>query len=170
MRWVTPWRGLMVGASAQSQKLDGAGPEGTLHMAPAFLDAFYAEWKKGKASSEVEYWRSPMYPMLTLGPDTFTAAFDQRAWYGMVSYQVTHKLQVGAYYSHYVNKARDTSQPENYSEDWVISGRYDFNQYFYGKVEGHFLHGTGLGYYSSTNPIGLQPNANMLAARVGFTF
>ena len=75
-----------------------------------------------------------------------------------------------AYYSHYVNKAANTSLPENYSKDWVVSGRYDFNQYFYGKVEGHFLRGTGLGYYMSTNPNGLQPNANMLAARIGFTF
>jgi len=42
--------------------------------------------------------------------------------------------------------------------------------YFYGKVEGHFLRGTGLGYYASTNPNGLEPNANMLAARIGFSF
>jgi hypothetical protein len=170
LRWVTPLRGLTVGASAQSQALDGAGPEGSLHMAPTFLPAYYAEWKKGKASFAAEYWRSPIYPVLTLGPDAFTIALDQRAWYGMASYQVTQKLQVGAYYSHYVNKAANTSLPENYSKDWVVSGRYDFNQYFYGKVEGHFLRGTGLGYYMSTNPNGLQPNANMLAARIGFTF
>jgi hypothetical protein len=170
LRWVTPLWGLMVGASVQSQKLDGTGPEGTLHMAPAFLDAFYAEWKKGKASLEAEYCRSPMYPVLTLGPDTFTAAFDQRAWYGIASYQVTPKLQVGAYYSHDLNKSGDTSLAENHSKDWVVSGRYDFNQYFYGKVEGHFLRGTGLGHYASTNPNGLQPYANMLAVRVGFTF
>ena len=139
-------------------------------MAPAFLTAYYAEWKKGRASFEAEYWRSPFYPVLTVGPHAFTVAFDQRAWYGMASYQVTHKLQVGAYYSHYVNKAADPSLPENYSKDWVVSGRYDFNEYFYGKVEGHFLRGTGLGYYTSTNPNGLQPNATMVAARIGFTF
>jgi len=170
LRWVTPVRGLMVGASAQSQALDGTGPEGSLHLAPTFLDAFYAEWKKGKASFEAEYWRSPLYPLVTIGGQAVTTPFDQRAWYGMASYQLTHKLQLGGYYSHYVNKEADTSRPENYSNDWVISGRYDINQYFYGKVEGHFLRGTGLGYYTSTNPNGLEPNANMLAARVGFTF
>jgi hypothetical protein len=170
VRWVTPWRGLMLGVSAQSQSLDRTGPQWSVHMPPALMYAYYAEWKKGKANFEAEYWRVPMYPVLMLGPDTFPAPFDQRAWYGMASYQITQKLQVGAYYSHYVNKAADTSLPENYSKDWVVSGRYDFNQHFYGKVEGHFLQGTGLGYYTSTNPNGLRPNANMLAARIGFTF
>ncbi|HYM77227.1 MAG TPA: hypothetical protein VE377_14735 [Candidatus Dormibacteraeota bacterium] len=170
IRWLTPWRGLMVGASAQSQALDGTGPQGSVHMPPSFMYAYYAEWRKGKADFVGEYWRTPLYPVLTLGADAFSAGFDQRAWYGMASYRVTPNLQLGAYYSHYFNKAGDTSLPENYSKDWVVSGRYDFNQNFYGKVEGHFLHGTGLGYYASTNPNGLQPNANMLAARVGFTF
>jgi hypothetical protein len=95
---------------------------------------------------------------------------DSRAWYAMGSYEVTKKLQVGTYYSHYVNQAADASLPQNYSKDWVISERYNFNQYLYGRLEGHFLHGTGLGYYANTNPKGLDPNSNMLAARVGFAF
>jgi hypothetical protein len=80
------------------------------------------------------------------------------------------ELQVGSYYNYSVNKAGDTSLPENYYKDWVIAGRYNFNSYFYGKLEGHFLHGTMLGYYQNTNPNGLQPNTSMLAARVGFAF
>jgi hypothetical protein len=48
----------------------------------------------------------------------------------MGSYRVGKKLQVGAYDSHSVNKALDTNLPENYSRDWVVSGRYDFNSYF----------------------------------------
>jgi hypothetical protein len=88
----------------------------------------------------------------------------------MGSYRLRKKLQVGSYYSHYVNKALNTSLPANYSKDWVVSGRYDFNSYFYGKIEGHFLHGDGLGYYASTNPNGLKPNSNMLAAKIGFSF
>jgi len=88
----------------------------------------------------------------------------------MVSYDVTKKLQIGSYYSHYVNKAGDTSQPQDYSKDWVVSTRYDFNAYFYGKAEGHFLHGTGLGYYASVNANALQTNSDMLAMRIGFSF
>ncbi len=139
-------------------------------MAPSFSHAFYAEWKWKKASFEGEYWRSPYCPVLTIGPEVVPVPIDSRAWYAMASYALTKKLQAGTYYSHYVNQAADTALAQNYSKDWVISERYNFNQYFYGKIEGHFLHGTGLGYYANTNPNGLEPNSNMLAARVGFAF
>jgi hypothetical protein len=170
LRWVTPLRGLLVGASGQSQALDGTAPQGSLHMAPDFLDAFYAEWKWKKASFEGEYWRTPFCPVLTIGSTVVPVPVDQRAWYAMASYELTKKLQVGTYYSHYQNQAADTTLPQNYSKDWVTAGRYNFNGYFYGKLEAHFLHGTGLGYYASTNPNGLDPNSTMLAARVGFAF
>ena len=170
VRWVTPWRGLTVGSSAQSQALDGTGPQGSLHMPAELSLAQYAEWRKGNLYVAAEYWRTPIYPVLTVASVTIPLSFDQRAWYPMVSYRVMKKLQVGSYYSHYVNKAGATSLPANYSKDWVVSGRYDFNEYFYGKLEGHFLHGTGLGYYASVNPNGLKPNSDMVAARIGFTF
>ena len=95
---------------------------------------------------------------------------DARSWYVMGSYRLLKKLHVGSYYSHYINKALDTSLPSNYSKDAVISGRYDFNAYLYGKIEGHFLRGTGLGYYVSTNSDGLKTNSNILAAKIGFSF
>ena len=141
-----------------------------MHLAPTFLHAFYAEWKWRKASFAGEYWRTPLCPVLTIGPYRVPVSVDARSWYAMASYELTRKLQVGTYYSHYVNRSADTSNPQNYSKDWVIAGRYNFNQYFYGKLETHFLHGTGLGYYAGTNPNGLKPNSNMLAARVGFAF
>jgi hypothetical protein len=171
VRWATPWRGLMIGSSVQSQALDGAGPGGSFHMPPGTLLGQYAEWTRGKLHLAAEYARSPLHPFVIVGSTTIPVPFDQRAWYPMVDYRATRRLQVGSYYSYYLNKAGGPSSlPANYSKDWVISGRYDFNQYFYGKVEGHFLHGTGLGYYASVNPNGLKPKSNMLAARVGFAF
>lgn len=170
VRWATPWRGLMVGTSAQSQNLDGSGPEGTIHMPPALNLSYYAEWTKGRLHIAGEYWRLPLEPVLNVGGTIVPVPLDQRAWYPMVDYRLTRKLQVGTYYSHYVNKGADTTEPANYSKDWVIAGRYDFNQYFYGKLEGHFQHGNGLGYYASVNPNGLKPDSNMLAARIGFSF
>jgi hypothetical protein len=170
LRWLAPWRGLLVGASGRSQALDGTAPQGSLHMAPEFINAFYAEWKWKKASFEGEYWRYPLCPVLTIGSNIVPAPTDSRAWYAMASYDLTKRFQVGTYYSHYVDRTGNTSLPENHSKDWVIAERYNFNQYFYGKLEGHFLHGTGLGYYANTNPNGLKPNSSMLAARVGFAF
>jgi hypothetical protein len=170
MRWETPWKGLTFGASVESQALDGGGPEGTLHVPPAFITAYYAEWTKGKWHIAGEYWRVPFMLNLQAGTESFMVPIDQRSWYPMVSYQLTKRLQVGTYYSHYLNKSSDVSQPENYAKDWALSGRYDFNSNFYAKVETHFLHGTAIGYYAASNPDGLKPNSVLLAARVGFTF
>jgi hypothetical protein len=170
MRWETPWKGRAVGASVESQRLDGAGPEGTLHVSPVFVTAYYAEWSRGKWYVAGESWRVPIALNLQAGIESVSIPVDQRSWYPMVSYQLTKKLQVGTYYSHYINKAGDVSQPENQSKDWALSGRYNFNSNFYAKVETHFLHGTGIGYYAASNPDGLKPKSVLLAARVGFTF
>jgi hypothetical protein len=170
LRWVTPIEGLSIGVSAESQGLDGSGPQGTVHIPPALATTYYAEWKKGKWYVAGEYFRTPITIMAQVGNIPMAEMIDQRSWYPMISYQLLKKLQVGTYYSHYINKAGDTSQPENYSKDWAISGRYNFNANFYSKIEGHFLHGTGIGYYQSVNPNGLKPDTAMLAARIGFTF
>jgi len=88
----------------------------------------------------------------------------------MTSYRLITKLQVGTYYSHYNDKSKDTTLPANYSKDWTLSSRYDFNQYFYAKVEGHFVHGTALDFYTVNNPGGNKTNSNLLAVKAGFTF
>ena len=168
VRWTG--RGLTLGTSALCQNLDGTGPQGSIHLPAALNLSYYAEWKKGRWDLVGEYLRTPDRPVLMIGSAVFPLAFDQRGWYPMVTYRISQKLRVGSYYSHSVDKAADTSLPANYSKDWTISGRYDFNAYFYGKVEGHFLHGDGLGYYASANPNGLKPDSKMLAARIGFAF
>ena len=170
LRWAAAWPGLTFGASAQSQALDGSGPQGTVHLAPFFMTAYYGEWSKGKWYVAAEYWRVPTTTQLYFGTDGIWLPVDQRSWYPMVSYRLTEKLQIGTYYSHSVNKAADTSLPENHSKDWAISGRYNFNANLYGKIEGHFLHGTEVGYHNGRNPDGLKPNTALLAARIGFTF
>jgi hypothetical protein len=169
LRWGTPLKGLTVGSSAVSTSLDANGPMGSMHMPAALTLGQYAQWDAGKLHLAAEYWRSPLYIVLT-APAYVVMPLDSRAWYPMVSYDASKKLQVGTYYSHYVNKSQSTQDYVNYSKDWVVSARCNFNSYFYGKLEGHFLHGTGLGYYQSTNPNGLKSNTKMLAARLGFSF
>jgi len=170
LRWQTPLPGLMVGFSPMVLGLDGAAENGNLHVPPFFMTAQYAQFTRGKFYFAGEYDRQPSTMVMTIGDQTMPQPMDMRSWYVMGNYQLTKHLRAGSYYSHYINKAMDTSMPENYSKDWVLSTRYDFNSNFYIKLEDHFLHGTGLGYYASTNPNGLQPNSNILAARIGFTF
>ena len=170
INWVTPWHGVTVGTSVLADTLDAAGPQGSMHLPASLTSAYYAQWNFAKLHLAAEYWRTPIHLQVMFGPQVFPMPIDQRAWYPMASYEITKRLQLGGYYSHYVNKASDTALTENHSKDWVVSGRYNFNANFYGKVEGHFLRGTALGYYASVNPDGLKPNTNMLAARIGFSF
>jgi hypothetical protein len=170
LRWEAPLTGLTLGSSADVLALDGSAPEGSMHLAPEFNSTEYAQFQKGKFYFAGEYRRVPLDTIVTSGPLVFRFPVDGRSWYVMASYRISKKVQVGSYYSHYVNKALDTSVPANYLKDWVASGRYDFNAYFYGKIEGHFMRGNGVGFYDSTNSNGLQPNSNMLAAKIGFSF
>lgn len=170
LRWATPLKGLSVKVGASNDSLDATGPQGTFRMPSSLTLAYSAQFDRGRLHLAAEYWRTPLHLTFNTLTGSFIQPMDQRSWYPMVRYELTKKLQVGTYYSHFSDTAGDASLASNYSKDWAVSGRYDFNSYFYAKVEGHFLHGTGLGYYASTNPNGLSPNSNMLAARIGFNF
>jgi hypothetical protein len=170
VRWETPLQGLLVGYSPGVLGLSGAASGGSMNVPTFYMSAQYAQFARGKFFFAGEYDKSPYNEMATIGQEQIFIPVDEHDWYVMGSYRLTKRLQVGSYYSHYMNKALDTSQPANYSKDFVLSERYDFNSYFYAKIEDHFLHGTGLGYYESTNPNGLQPNSNILAAKIGFSF
>src|SRR6202050_222357 len=170
LQWETPLKGLILGSSGNWLAADGTAPGGTFHSPPYLVSSMYGKFDRGKVYLAGEYDRIPINAIITVGSTVIPFVEDGRSWFAMGSYRLRKKFQVGSYYSHYVNKASDTTQPANYSKDFVVSARYDFNDYFYGKIEGHFLHGTALGYYTSTNPNGLAPNSNMLAAKIGFSF
>jgi hypothetical protein len=151
--------------------VDGTSPTGGLHVPPAPVIAEYGQFSRGKFYFAGEYRRQTTNATLTFASVTYPSPTDERIWYAMGSYRLAKKFELGSYYSHYVDEDNGSTRlPGNYSKDWAISGRYDFNAYCYGKVESHFLHGTDIGYYQSTNPNGPKDNSNMLAARIGFSF
>jgi hypothetical protein len=89
----------------------------------------------------------------------------------MGGYHVTNKLQLSVYRTrNTVLGVPNPSDPSNRFRDWVVSSRYDINAFFYTKLEGHFIDGAGLGFYGFDNPNGLQPQTNLLVAKVGFCF
>jgi hypothetical protein len=170
LRWAAPLRGLTLGSSVHSQATDGTAPAGSQHISRFTTTTEYAQFERGKVYFAGEYRRAPLTVVLTIGPAVIPIPLDTRAWYVMGSYRFSERFQFGSYYGHYGNAQMNTALPENYSKDWVVSGRWDFDSNFYAKLEGHFLHGTALGYYESTNPGGLKPRSNMLAAKIGFSF
>jgi hypothetical protein len=172
IRWKTPLKGLLIGTSTMIADLHGSQGAVTFGQPMNGIEQHYAQFERGKFFADGEYRRQPVAFYEAAGPIYVPIPLDWRSWYVMGGYHVSEKLQVGSYYSHFVDAGggENTSLPANYSKDWTISGRYDFNPYFYAKLEEHFVHGTDMGYYSDDNPNGEQSRSNILAAKIGFSF
>ncbi len=176
LRWQTPLKGFLIGSSATAETIQGSAGAISFRAARNVVTQQYAEFERCKFLAAFEMKRMPVAFSFTAntaeGPFTSQNPIDWRSWYVMTSYRLVEKFQVGTYYSHLVDAGggQSTSVSQNYSKDWTISGRYDFNPHFYAKLEEHFVHGTDIGYYSDSNPNGSKPRSNILAARIGFTF
>jgi hypothetical protein len=204
LRWDTPVKGLLVGASLMNQHITGHGvltgsgagntflenllhlPAGSLEREHSRKDDYYqyylqytwrglrldGEYRREFRDEWVGYWE----PGSTALAATFDAISDSRAWYGSAAYRVSKRLELGTYFSWYIADWReDRSPPTNHVYDRVASARFDLNNHWYAKIEGHFMNGYGAfdsirGFYGQQNPNGLDPNTNALVARTGFSF
>jgi hypothetical protein len=170
MRWNTPVSGLIMGGTFSSVHLrDSNATVGNFSLPVDVVTRFwtsYISYEKNKLSLASEYRDEP----ITFAVATTLSQIQQRMWYLMGSYHVTDKLTAGAYYSYLNGDRNKPSAPSNFIKDTVISSRYDFNQYFYCKLEGHYIDGTSKGFYVVGNPPVLQKITKLMVARVGFTF
>jgi hypothetical protein len=186
IRWLLPVEGLTVGYSyfgyrgyANGVVLRSGGvavpvPGGIPFRADVYdgaTKAFYADYQRGKFRTYSEYWLMDQTVSTGAAP-SFTT---QSAWYAAASYRVHEKLELGSYYSLFLeNRKLDFSQT-NGIRGPVVTARIDLNKYFNVKAEGHFLDGHGSplsfrSFYPSTNPQGFKPHTTMLVLRAGFVF
>lgn len=177
LHWITPLRGLMLGASesragaSKDQITAGNGALTGTEAIGAFEEPdFFGKYEKGKFMAAAEYERIAGSVVVQFpGPPAPQSSFDDREWFGMASYKLTDKLTAGAYHGQYISRSTALG-PARYSKDWTVSGRYDFNQYLYAKAEQHFVEGTALGYDTTLNPNGLQPNTKLTILKMGVSF
>ena len=172
LRWAAPVKGLTLGGSLMMYDSAGTLTNGTFRQPLAFWPTYYAQYSHKRLFADWQYVKLVQYQTVTLtGSSAATSVQDTRSWFVMGGYHVTNKLQVGSYYTRYVNaSSTDRSDPANYFHDTAISGRYDVDPHFYLKAEGHFIRGNGSGFYSVQNPNSLMPNTNAVVAKAGFTF
>jgi hypothetical protein len=171
LRWKTPVKGLVLGGSLMLYNAKGSLVDGTFREPLTFWPTYYAQYSRRKFFVSGQYMRLVQYTDVAMGGEVPSSSLaDTRAWFAMGGYHLTDKLQAGIYYTHYVVAASDQSDPVNHFRDTVVSGRYDFNSFFYSKLEGHFIDGTGLGFYGFDNPGGLKPQTRLVVAKVGFSF
>ncbi len=171
LRWAMPVSGLEVGGSLMMYNATGTLTNGTFNQPTAFWPAYYAQYDFKKFFTSGQYSKVVEYNISNIaGSGPSIDGLDQRAWFAMGGYHLTDKLEAGAYYTHLLDAGHDNSDPDNYFRDWVVSGRYDFNVNFYLKMEGHFIDGNAVGFYTFDNPSGFARRTNAGVVKLGFSF
>jgi hypothetical protein len=174
VRWETPLRGLMVGASEDSEHTSGAAVlgalTGSLQATHFYQPYLYGIYEHNKMMLGGEYTRQALQKTTSfVGGPTIFIPKDQRAWYMMASYKLAQRMTAGIYYSDSLDRQLPRSSAR-YQKDWALSGRYDLNSYLYLKAEQHWVDGTELGYSTSDNSGGLLPNTRMTVLKLGVSF
>jgi hypothetical protein len=198
LRWSTPLKGLLLGASRMNQDTTGKGTSvnplnptgGVIPYSESskadWTNQFYGEYSSGKLRIDSEY-RHYLRDQFLFGGAS-ESWVDVRGWYVSGAYRVTKRLALGSYYSHYTITSVfwgvlatiapnqiDTSLPANHVYDEVVTARVDLKRFWNVKVEGHFMNGYGDneypdGFYAQVNPQGFKPNTNALVIKTGFNF
>jgi hypothetical protein len=173
LRWQTPLRGLMVGASEDSEHTSGAAKlgalSGSLKATHFYQPYFYGIYEFKKLMVGGEYTRQALRKTTSfVGGPTIFIPKDQRAWYMMATYKILQKLTAGIYYSDSLDRQLPVSAAR-YQKDWALSARFDVNPFLYLKAEQHWLDGTELGYSTSDNTA-LRPNTRMTLFKIGVSF
>ena len=198
LRWNTPLKGLLIGASRLNEDITGKGlaidpfnpGAGLLAYSEAskadWANQFYGEYTVGRMRLDAEYRRYWRNQELFRG--TSESFADVRGWYLSGAYRICKRLQIGSYYSRYTISnivagalsafyppATDTNLPANHDYDKVVTGRVDLNKFWNVKMEGHFMNGYGSGpypngFYTQVNPSGFAPNTNALVVKTSLNF
>ncbi len=182
LRWNTPLKGLLIGASRINGDVSGEGtfagptdegivvtPESDRSKAD-WTNQFFGQYIAGNLQVDGEYRRFVHDEQFTaIGQTVLTTATDTRGWYLSGAYRVMKRLTLGAYYSHYTVHSiaggpygplfpaqTDSDLPANHIYDKVIAARFDLKKFWNVKVEGHFMDGYAGGSY----PEGFYPQVN----------
>ena len=104
---------------------------------------------------------------------TLKQRFDSEYAYVSVSRQITHRLQLGVYYSYRGQHIVGIAGFNLTQGDLAISARYDFTDYLLAKIEAHYMDGSGMLFNTADHPqpVGSRDNSwLMLDAKITFSF
>lgn len=198
LRWTTPLKGLLVGASRLDQDTHGSGTAlnplnrsqilpNAEHSRSDWTNQFYGTYSRNHLRLDSEYRRYFRDQIILSGSSENVT--DVRGWYFAGSYRAAKRLEIGSYYSRYtitsivngllvtvgIPDQTDTSLPANHIYDKVLTARIDLEKFWYFKIEGHFMNGYGDstypdGFYPQENPNGFKTDTNALVLKTGLTF
>ena len=196
LRWSTPVRGLLAGASHLGADVHGVGTWSfdipgfppvipySEHSRRDWTNQFYGQYTNGNLRVDAEYrryWRDQ-----SIFDDMWEITTDVRGWYIAGAYRISRHLELGGYYSRWMLSWVDTmpgmvqapsqDSPDRHLYDKVVTARIDVCRYWNFKLEGHFIDGYGgvwaypSGFYQANNPGGLKPKTNLLVLQTGWSF
>ncbi|MES1183360.1 MAG: hypothetical protein ABUL60_06065 [Myxococcales bacterium] len=159
--WLTPLEGLTAAGSYQALRFDW-----DYHFSPELIPPFQAigllpagfggtlpvqfrvklwvaslEYQHGNLSVAAEYGRW-IGTFKSHAPALLPPHVVNERYYGMVSYRVAPWFTPGAYYSVYYPNMDKRDGRQDYQRDLALSFRFDLNQYWLLKLEGHYMNGT----------------------------
>jgi hypothetical protein len=177
LRWSTPIKGVLVGASYLTQHPSGKGLTSTglpynRDDAKDQTSQYYVQYSDHGLEIDGEYNRHH---------GTFVSAGrgalqDFFSWYTSAAYRINKRLEFGGYYSRFFpDLTVDFSGPDGHIYDKVLTMRVDLTNHWNVKVEGHLMDGfadahSARGIYVQTNPQGEVPKTNILIIRTAFYF
>jgi hypothetical protein len=182
LRWTTPVKGLLVGASYMDLDVTVHGSyvsNGLPYTQYTNLDktiATYVQYSLGNFTFAGEYRREPRstkYNTSTNAPAQSNK--NSRQGYVSAAYRISKRLEVGAYHARHVrNWEANHGDPSNHIFDQVVTARVDLTHYLDFKAEGHFIDGALIdsvmsrGFFATSNPNGITPQTKMVVLRLGF--
>jgi len=171
LHWLTPVRGLMLGASDGKMNrttvdLDGGGTD---YFAPWNNLSYFGKYEKNKIMLAAEWNRQAATGFLNLpGEAPSPQPDDPRGWYAMATYKVTPRFTAGVYDSQAVDRQAPLGI-DRYTKDWTVAARYDINEFLYLKAEEHFIEGTSLSFEAANNTA-FKPSSQLTALKIGVSF
>lgn len=144
--WETPVEGLNVGGSLQAVRLDTTafipGIEPVVLDTHSTIGVGFAEYRIADLVLTAEYsrWWGRQGSSNTMVQGELREAAERA--YGMASYRVTPWFQPAAYYSVFFPNVDNRSGRQNYQHDVAGTLRFDLNDHWLVKVEGHYMSGT----------------------------
>ena len=146
LMWETPIDGFRIGASVQTLRLDAkllAGATAFDVQIPATLAVGSLEYSLHDVLVAAEYSRWFVSSRST-HPELFrdTPLTVSERGYAMVAYRVASWFQPGAYYSLYFPDVDHREGRASRQHDVAAMLRFDFNDHWLLKLEGHYMAGT----------------------------
>jgi len=164
--WNTPVAGLRAGLAANeafgfsydywiSPKIHGPGAVNSSMDATVIHPSLEYQWKNWDFQAEYLIRYEPAESTASGHPyNAGPGHLGADTWYAGASYRFNKWFETGVYYTEDYNDIYDRSNSKQYQKDLALSLRFDPKDWWIIKIEGHYLHGTGLLHDNSNNPAG----------------